>query len=121
DVFILIGINDLNSGRTVETMDAGYREMLKRLRAKRPDLRIHVQSVLPTRGQYEKHNASVRDFNERLKSLAAEFGSSIIDLHSLMRDVNGSLKADFTNDGLHLTETAYLIWREQILKIMNWN
>jgi lysophospholipase L1-like esterase len=121
DVFILIGINDLNSGRKVETMEAGYREMLKRLRAKRPDLRIHVQTVLPTRGAFEKRNASVRDFNERLKKLAKEFGCSLIDLHALMRDENGLLKSDFTRDGLHLTEPAYLIWREQILKTMNWN
>jgi lysophospholipase L1-like esterase len=121
DVFILIGINDLGSGRKVEGMEAGYRELLKRLRAKRPDLRLHVQSVLPTRGAYEKHNAPVRDFNERLKKLAAEFGCSFVDLHALMRDEKGSLKSDFTNDGLHLKEPAYLVWREQILKSMNWN
>jgi hexosaminidase len=121
DVFILIGINDLGSGRTVETMEAGYHELLKRLRSKRPDLRIHVQSVLPTRGKFEKHNAPVRDFNERLKKLATEFGCSFIDLHALMRDENGLLKSEFTRDGLHLTEPAYLIWREQILKTMNWN
>ena len=121
DVFILIGINDLNSGRKVETMEAGYRELLKRVRGKRPDLRIHVQSVLPTRGAYEKRNASVRDFNERLKKLATELGCSFIDLHALMCDQNGLLKSEFTRDGLHLTEPAYLIWREQIFKTMNWN
>src|SRR5688572_14422883 len=32
DVFILIGINDLNTGRNVDTMEGGYRELLKRLR-----------------------------------------------------------------------------------------
>jgi lysophospholipase L1-like esterase len=121
DVFILIGINDLGAGRKVETMEAGYRELLKRLRTKRLDLRIHVQSVLPTRGRFEKHNAPVRDFNERLKQLATEFGCSFIDLHALMRDENGLLKSEFTRDGLHLTEPAYLLWREQILKTMNWN
>lgn len=121
DVFILIGINDLGSGRNVDTMEAGYRELLKRLRAKRPDLRIHVQSVLPTRGKFEKHNAPVLDFNERLKKLAKEYKCSFIDLHALMRDKDGSLKAEFTKDGLHLTKPAYLIWREQIIKAMNWN
>ena len=69
DVFILIGINDLNTGRKVEMMEAGYRELLKRLRAKRPELRLHLESVLPTRGAHAKQNASVREFNERLKKL----------------------------------------------------
>ena len=47
DVFILIGINDLNTGRKVDQLEAGYRELLKRLRAKRPDLRLYVQSFSP--------------------------------------------------------------------------
>jgi hexosaminidase len=121
DVFSLIGINDLGAGRKVETMETGYHELLKRIRTKRPDLRIHVQSVLPTRGKFEKHNAPVLDFNERLKKLATEFNCSYIDLHALMRDENGLLKAEFTRDGLHLTEPGYVVWREQILKAMNWS
>jgi lysophospholipase L1-like esterase len=121
DVFILIGINDLGAGRKVETMEAGYREMLKRIRAKRPALRVYVQSVLPTRGKFDKHNAPVLDFNERLKKLATEFDCSFVDLHSLMRDDKGELKAEFTRDGLHLTEPGYVVWREQILKAMKWN
>lgn len=120
DVFILIGINDLGAGRKVEGMETGYREMLKRLREKRPDLRIHVQAVLPTRDRFAKHNAPVRDFNERLKKLATEFNCSFIDLHALMSDDKGELKAEFTRDGLHLTEPAYVIWREQIYKTLNW-
>ena len=43
DVFILIGINDLNTGRTIDTMEAGYRELLKRLRERQPMLRIHAR------------------------------------------------------------------------------
>jgi lysophospholipase L1-like esterase len=34
DVFLLIGINDLNSGRTVDVMEQGYRELLKRIHEK---------------------------------------------------------------------------------------
>lgn len=120
DVFILIGINDLGAGRTVDTMEAGYRDLLKRIRAKRPDLRIHVQSVLPTRGNFAKHNANVLDFNQRLQKLATEFNGSFIDLHALMRDEKGELKSEFTRDGLHLTEPGYRVWREEILKVMKW-
>lgn len=121
DVFILIGINDLNTGRTVDTMEAGYRELLKRLRERQPMLRIHVQSVLPTRGQHAKQNAPVLAFNEKLKKLADEFKCDWIDLHALLRDDKGELKAEFTNDGLHLTEPAYRIWRAEILKALKWD
>jgi lysophospholipase L1-like esterase len=120
DVFILIGINDLNTGRTVESMEPGYRELLKRLRERQPGLKIHVQSVLPTSGQHAKQNAPVRTFNEKLKNLAAEFQCDWMDLHALMRDDHGDLKAEFTNDGLHLTDPGYRVWRAEILKALKW-
>ncbi len=121
DVFLLIGINDLGSGRKVEVMEQGYREILKRIREKAPAVRVHVQSVLPTRGNYTKHNAPVLDFNARIRKLATEFGCDFIDLHKLMKDEQGELKAEFTRDGLHLNDAAYLIWRAEVLKAMKWN
>lgn len=121
DVFLLIGINDLNSGRDVDAMESGYRELLKRIRKRRPDLRLHVQSVLPTRGEHDKRNEPVRQFNSRLRKLAEEFRCDFIDLHPLMCDADGRLKAEFTNDGLHLTEPAYAVWRREVEKAMHWN
>lgn len=121
DVFILIGINDLNTGRNVESMEVGYRELLKRIRERVPAAKIHVQSVLPTRGDHAKQNAPVLAFNGKLKLLAEEFGCDWIDLHRLMRDEKGELKAEFTNDGLHLTEPAYRLWRAEVLRAMKWD
>lgn len=120
DVFLLIGINDLGDSRKVDVMEEGYREILKRIRDRAPSVRVHVQSVLPTRGNHAKHNAPVRDFNERLRKLAAEFGHDFIDLHKLFVDEKGELKSEFTKDGLHLTEPAYLVWRTEVMKVMKW-
>ncbi len=120
DVFILIGINDLNSGRQVETMVEGYRELLAQLRQNMPRLRVHVQSLLPTRGAHDKQNEPVRRFNEQLKHLAAEFECSLIDLHARMIDSEGKLKAEFTQDGLHINDAAYGVWRQEILKALGW-
>jgi len=121
DVFLMIGINDLGAGRTPEVMEQGYREILKRIHDTAPAVRVHVQSVLPTRGKYAKHNAPVLDFNQRIQKLAAEFGYDYIDLHKLMTDENGELKTEFTPEGLHLSEAAYVVWRAEILKTMKWN
>lgn len=120
DVFLLIGINDLGSGRTPDVMEAGYHEILTKIKAHSPALRVHVQSVLPTRGKYAKHNSHVVDFNARLKKLAAEFGYEYLDLHALMVDGSGELRADFTGDGLHLNEEAYKLWRGEIQRAMKW-
>ena len=50
DVFLMIGVNDLNSGRNVDTMEAGYREILRQIKDRAPAVRVHVESLLPTRG-----------------------------------------------------------------------
>jgi lysophospholipase L1-like esterase len=120
DVFLLIGINDLGAGRTVEVMETGYREILKRIRETAPRVRVHVQSLLPTRDDYAKHNPDVLDFNQRLRKLSAEFGYDFIDLHKLMVDEKGELKAELTHDGLHITEAGYVLWRGEVLKKMGW-
>jgi lysophospholipase L1-like esterase len=120
DVFLLIGINDLGSGHTPEVMEAGYREILQQVKTKAPAVRLHIQSVLPCRGNYAKHNANVNDFNTRLQKLAKEFDYDYIDLHSKMTDDKGELKEEFTADGLHLKEPGYKIWKAEIEKRMGW-
>jgi lysophospholipase L1-like esterase len=120
DVFLLIGINDLGSGRKPEVMEQGYRQILDRIKSESPRVRVHVQSVLPCSGRYAKHNANVLDFNERLKKLAAEFGYDYLDLHALMTDGKGELRSEFTGDGLHLNATGYAPWKAEIERVMGW-
>jgi lysophospholipase L1-like esterase len=84
-------------------------------------VRVHVQSLLPTRGNFAQHNAPVLELNQFLRKLASEFGYDYIDLHKLLVDDKAELKAEFTTDGLHLNDAAYVIWRAEILKTMGWN
>jgi len=121
DVFLMIGINDLNTGRKPDQMEKGYRELFRRLKEGTPRARVHVQSVLPTSGQHAGRNPDVKEVNARLVRLAEEFGFEFVDLHPLMADEKGELKAEFTNDGLHLTPPAYEVWRAEIERAMKWD
>ena len=38
-----------------------------------------------------------------------------IDLWTLLADKNGKLRADLTNDGLHLMGEGYIVWRDAVL------
>jgi lysophospholipase L1-like esterase len=120
DVFLLIGVNDLNSGRDVETIEAGHRELLGRIKKHSPALRVHVQSLLPTRAGFAARNEPVRQVNTRLRKLAQDFGYDYVDLHAMFVDDKGELKAELTGDGLHLNDTAYRIWRSRIIEVMKW-
>jgi lysophospholipase L1-like esterase len=120
DVFILIGINDLGSGHTPEVIEAGYHELLETIKQKAPKVRVHVQSVLPCRDRFAKHNTNVLDVHKRLQKLAKESGADYIDLHSKMTDDKGELKKDFTRDGLHLLAPGYAVWKTEIDRTMGW-
>jgi lysophospholipase L1-like esterase len=120
DAFLLIGINDLGDSHTPDQLEAGYREILEKVKQGAPRLKVHVQSLLPTRGNFAKHSANVNDFNERLQKLAKEFGYDYIDLHSLMADDKGELKQELTADGLHINADGYKIWKAEIEKKMGW-
>jgi len=120
EVFILIGINDLGMGHKPEVIEAGYRELLGQIKKHASTVRVHVQSVLPTRGNYAKHNDNVNDTNKRLQKLATEFGYDYLDLHSHMTDDKGELKKEFTADGLHLKDPGYKVWKAEIEKKLGW-
>lgn len=120
DVFLMIGVNDLNAGRSVDTIEAGYRELLGKVKEKAPTVRVHVESLLPTRGLHARQNAPIRDLNGRLRRMAGEFGYDFLDLHRLFVDGAGELKAGYTGDGLHLTAPGYEVWRAEVEKVMGW-
>lgn len=120
EAFLLIGINDLGDSHSPATIEAGYREILERVKQHSPMLRVHVQSVLPAHGKFAKFNANVLDVNARLQNLATEFGYDYLDLHTLMKDEKGELRADLTTDGLHLNLAGYRIWQAAINKTLNW-
>ena len=117
-LFILIGINDLPHGHSMDTLAAGYRDILTQIKAKLPNVPVSVISVLPCRGRYTYLNPLVLEFNARLKPLAAELNYQYLDLHTLLKDDKGELKEEYTGDGLHLKPTAYEIWKTEIDKVL---
>lgn len=120
DVFILIGINDLGQGHSPQVIEEGYRDMLQKIRERLPQVQLHLQSLLPTRDRHAKHNANIIDVNQRIQRLAGEFNCDYIDLYTPMVDEKGELKQNLTKDGLHITEDGYKIWKEILLRKLNW-
>jgi lysophospholipase L1-like esterase len=118
-IFLMIGINDLGSGKSLDKMKEQYTRLVERLRQDNPDAHLHIESVLPTRGAFAHHNANVLEFNKFLQGLAKKNGLDYIDLHSLYKDQNGELKAEVTREGLHLIPKAYDIWTAQLEKAVS--
>lgn len=121
-VFLLIGINDISKGMTVDEIVTNYREILRRLKTETPKTKVYVESVMPVNPavggwkRLEGKTPDIIELNRQLKELAAEFGYTYIDLFTLMADSDNQLPRKYSVDGLHLKYEGYRIWAEAVSK-----
>lgn len=119
-VFVMIGINDYWGGKgTPEEVIPRYEKMVPMLKAAVPNAKVVLESVLPTSKTNAYMNPNVDKLNTRIKQLAAENGFTYLDLHPVMEDENGELKAEFTKDGVHLNNAAYAVWLKELKKTLD--
>ena len=123
-LFLMIGVNDLGSGRREpEEVGRDIVRLLEIVAEKSPRTKIYVQSTLPVNPDNKRLNKNYRDLNPKIVKLNAiageycrEHAIPFIDLHSLLRDEEGKLRSDKTLDGLHLNGDGYMIWKAAIEK-----
>jgi len=114
-LFLLIGINDLNMGREREQTLADYSKILDELRRNLPSTTVYVQSVLPVSNHWKlARNADVLALNVQIQAQARQRDLTFIDLHPRFCDGHGELRAELSNDGIHLGPEGYALWCEQL-------
>lgn len=120
-VFLLIGINDLSGGLSVDSIAKNVETIVKRIKKESPATRVYLQSVLPLNPVYNmftghmKRQADVPVLNELLKKVAKRNRLTYIDLYAAFINPNtNEMNADYSNDGLHLLGKGYQKWAEII-------
>jgi len=115
-IFLLIGINDISRGYPDAMVLKNYESIIERIQRESPETELLVQTILPVNssfGEYERHyhkDGHIHQINEGIRKLAKKYGLTLIDLHPLFLDGSGKLKAEYTDEGLHLNEKGYLHW-----------
>ncbi len=122
-LFLMIGTNDLAANIAPETIAANVRRILERFRKESPRTRLYVQSILPVNGArfdrfggHYAHAGEIAPTNRLLEELCRELGVTYVDVGSALSDADGRLDSRYTNDGLHLTGTGYIVWKSVIEK-----
>lgn len=119
-IFLLIGINDVSHGLSVQQLAERYSRLVKKIKAQTPDTKLYVQSVMPINNSITKYKSlmgkenTIKKFNEQIKKIAEAEGATYVDLWPALADNKGNLKKAYTNDGLHLTGAGYRAWRDAI-------
>ncbi len=115
-IFLMIGINDLGKNTPDNVIIANCTRMMKQIREDSPRTSVYFQSMLPTNSGpgklkhlYHK-NDRIRYINRELEKVSKSLGVTWIDLHPLLADGQGNLKAEYTYDGVHLLFEGYKLW-----------
>ncbi len=124
-IFLLIGINDVSHGLSVEALAKRYENLVDEIMKRTPETELYIQSVMPInnsfgiyKGLKGKEN-TVLQFNERIKKIAEDRDLKYIDLWQFLADSKGNLNRKFTNDGLHLTGPGYRVWTNGIREYLD--
>ncbi|MDO5394869.1 MAG: GDSL-type esterase/lipase family protein [Bacteroidales bacterium] len=125
-IFLLIGANDVSHNLTADSIATAIGGLIEQIRRRSPGSRLYVQSLLPINNKdFNRYKAMagkeqvIRDVNILLEPIARANGATWINVHDALVDQDGNLRADLTNDGLHLLGQGYLIWREKLLPYIN--
>lgn len=124
-IFLMIGVNDLARGKTVDYIVRNIERILDTIDKETPQTEIYLESLLPVNpvfGLAKNHTnktAEIIEINTALKKMAKDRKLTFIDLHSLVKTESDMLNPEYTNDGLHLTGKGYMVWKSAIEKYLN--
>uniref|UniRef100_A0A832M4D6 G-D-S-L family lipolytic protein n=1 Tax=Oscillatoriales cyanobacterium SpSt-402 TaxID=2282168 RepID=A0A832M4D6_9CYAN len=115
-VFLMIGINDIIRGVSVDQLMQNYTTILTRFRTRSPSTQVYVQSLLPVgdRRYSQEMRLTILAVNQALPALAAQLAYPYIDLYPQFTNHQGSLDPQYSQDELHLNGKAYDRWRQLI-------
>lgn len=111
-IFLKIGTNDLALEISIETILDNYRQILNEIKSDTPATMVYAQSVLPRALSFRRR---IESLNDGIKELSLSLNYSFLNLYPAFQDPTGALRAEFTDDDLHLSPAGYRHW-ETILK-----
>jgi len=131
-IFINIGTNDLSSPEySEEKLIANYETILDGIKEHLPQAKVHVMAYYPGNPEFAvkgmaymsvvfKHrtNARIAEANEAVRKMAERRGLAFYDFNDGLKDENGSLKAEYTVEGMHFYGDGYATVLERMLPVL---
>ena len=119
-LFIMCGVNDISHDVSADSIARAMERLILIVKQGSPRTKIYLQSLLPFNNDVREwkllkgRDHIVVQANQLLEQVARRHGVTWINLYPLFADDQGRLRADLTNDGLHLMGKGYLIWRDAL-------
>ncbi len=120
-IFLCIGTNDFARDRSDNFVLENIIKIISKLRSYTNSSSIILTTIFPTRDNELRPNSRIVDFNKKLEELALKQNCNFFNLHKSFIDDAGKLKKEFTEDGLHLTDSAYKVWSNELMNYLESN
>ncbi len=116
-ISLCIGTNDFARFRSNKFILEKITEIINEIRKYSP-AKIILTTIFPTRENRPRPNNRIDKLNLELNEIAVKTNSILFELNSKLKDETNQLSQEFTEDGLHLTESAYRLWGRELEKII---
>lgn len=110
-VFVQIGINDIQRGRTTAQIIRDYKVLLQKVKPRSEH--VVVCAVTQVGSSSKNHSEHVSALNSKLRELAQKEETGWLDINPRVC-ANGLVKPEYTADGIHPTGALYREWARAI-------
>ena len=119
-VFLLVGTNDIRDEHTDEHIVESIEKIVKGIKENNSETKVYVISVYPVNREKDTYdkinmvsvgdrtNKRIKKLNTLIKKMCTKNKIDYINMYDKLTDEDGNLNIDYTLEGLHLTEDAYV-------------
>jgi len=118
---LLIGTNNISrpdcdyDGReTLEDLVDKLKEFIDKIITTSPQSRLIVQSIYPTK--YPQRSDKIIYVNSKVEEYCNDKGIDYLGLHSILKDDEGLLNKEYSDDGIHPNKEGYDVVAREINK-----
>lgn len=120
-IFLLIGVNDLMF-LPLSKIQEFYEKIVLRLVTETSSTQLYLESILPIHNDLRRNgmkNEDIDAVNQSIEQVAKKYHLTYIDLNSAFKNAEGSLRQDFSLDGIHLNGEGYLLFKKIVEPYIN--
>lgn len=120
-VFLLIGTNDIYKEKSQTEIIENIGKIIDNIKENRKYTEIYIESIYPINSSKEKNrtNKEINEINKKIKKLCKEKKVRYLNIGKLLMDDNKELKTEFTEDGLHINDSAYQVITNELKKYLD--
>jgi lysophospholipase L1-like esterase len=118
-VVLYAGDNDLNAGKSPETVHADFKTFVTKIHAALPETRIVYIAIKPSPSRWKIKDKVVRANSLIAAECARDKRLAFADIYQPMLDAKGEPRPEFfVKDMLHMNEAGYAVWKPVVAPLL---